>query len=523
MRRDRRGHPLTTAARPVRPADHADSGEPDEPAWSELLVQLDDDGGEALAAAVRALPHTPWLTVLDAYVQAGRVVLVLPATDRSLGEALRDGLDRDVAEVLLWSFDETLHLLEEQGLAPAALDPDAVGLTPSGDVLLLPATGPAPPEAEREAELLLAALRAADGAPGAALVPRAAPVVRTAEAAPVESPTAPVPAPTPSRPSTVLPPVVEEVVERPAVRPTPRPRQVGRLEGRSSAATWGRTVLLSALAAVTVLAVGFLLTDRDPAPRRSSASSEAAQTSGAAATSPGGGLDALVQDLSREPSLAGGASRALLGQLQQVQTAEGPRRAAAAAAALQTVAASPPDDAAVLRRIRAVVRPIAQPADLAGLTALLRVDPTAPGTDGPEVLSRLVALQALPASELARTKAQDLAAFVASRAVLGGLSPTFADIAGDVLRPLAQPADLPALLRAVRVQPERFGPGTPGVIGRLDQLGRLRGDAARSEAAALLAAIDAQVAGGTVTKAFQDIAAPVLRPIAMTTATGDAR
>ena len=510
VRRDLEVNALNTSIRSATEDDRRASPAP--PVLDELTVRLHDEGGEALATAVRALPHTPWLTFLDAYVDDGQVVVVLPTTDRSLGDVLREGLHPDVAQVLLWSFDESMDLLFDQGLAPATLDPDSVGVTVGGNILLLPTTGPASAAVERDAVQLIARLEAADGTPDPHFGAAEATEWPAAQDASVAGRAGGSASPVPSGDAAA--PV------RGPLDPTPAYRRADVQPGGSSASSWGRTAVLAGVLAGAVLLAGVVLGDRQTATGREGASSVPADRPAATSELPAEDLDTLVADLAEDPALRQDEGRALVQQLEQIQATEGPRRAASAAATLETLVRTPLEDARTAARVRAVVRPIAQPADVAGLIALVEVDPTSHGPAGPVVLSRLKELQALPPSELARTKAQDLAAFVASRSRSRELTATFADIARTVLRPLAQPADLPALLRAVQVQPERFGPGTPALVARLDKLVGLQGDAARSEAAALLEAIDAQVAGGSVSKDFQDIAEPVLNPIATATATG---
>lgn len=453
-----------------------------------LLVALDNGGDEPLASELRGLPRTPWITVLDAYVENEQVVVVLPMAQASLREGVETGLPPMTAERLQSSLQDTLELLHDRGLSPSSLRPDDLGLTTDGNVLLLPRAGVLTSDDLEEADLLLSVLAAAEDGD----------VWADEEI------------------------WLEDDANEPAEGETSTRVEQWAVAAPGGSAGWRRTSLLVLGTASAVLLTGAVVTSLDRSETASPAAAQQRSEAPVATTSSadsGETLDALVQDLSEDPASAGSRGPALVRQLQQVQRSEGAQRASEAAAALELVDVAQGGSSAVGSRVRAVLQPLAQPADLDGLIALLQVDPASHGELGPSVLDRLIVLRDDLMGEPARTEAQDLAAVIAAGARRDELTNTFAELASGVLQPLAQPPDLPSLIAAVQVQPERFGPRAPALLARLKALAGLPDYAARSEAEGLLLLIEDGVRQGVLSAALQDIAEPVLRPLADPTVT----
>ena len=452
------------------------------------VTRLTADRPEQLARRLRGTSPTPWWRVLDAVVDAGTVVVITPAPGSVLGDHLRRGVPAHTATALVAGLQPTLEGLQALGLRPQTLDPDRVWATADGQLLLLPVSGPGP--GADEVAALLGALGSGPAEP-----------LGSGPAEPLAAvPDAPMTAP------------LRLAVRDPEPETTRLPRPSLRTDGTSHR-PWpgrrGRTIAVAGVAAVAALGAGVLAL----APNDEPAASVATSRSGAAAVDP---LRAATRALEQSPVDAGPAGPDLVQRLRGIEGSSGVERSFAAAGLVETVRtgrARGTLQGPLVDAVEQAATPLARPPDLAALIDVVEVEPSAFGPRTPEFLGRLQTLKTGLTGEAARAEAQDLWQIVQAGPAEGEFTPTFAALAAPVLRDLAVPADLAALVAAARVEPARFGPRTPKFLGRLQKLTTLQGQARTVEARDLLQIVQAGVGKRQFTPSFRDIAVPVLQPL----------
>ena len=418
-----------TSERYVLPAEGEDVGQ-DVLLDTEITVAtLDSDQPGRLARVLRQLPAGDWLDLRDAFVHESRVVVVLPATDGTLAQAVASGMPGHRRSALAEMLRPALRVLDEHGLSPRTLDPARVAMSRTGFPLLVPVEGRSV-ATDQEPRAVLALLGVVDPGPVEPAVGRGPGLPPAAAAGPGPRPRPTVPAP----------------VRRVGLSPAETGDRGRTWAGRGAVIVlvallaWGAAIAVSQRP-VTVeesAPVTDALPASAPAVEDPIASLAPAAPPVAPSTVPG-----LVEVLRADPSAAGAAGPALLASLEAVGSSTGSQQAFTAAGALELVRTGREDGSLVgplVDRAEGLSRPLAQPADLAGLVALTSLDPAAFGPRTPKFLGRLQALQSAPAGDAAVVESTELLAIVRAGPGLGEFTPTFAALAEPVLVPLtAQP------------------------------------------------------------------------------------
>ena len=418
-----------TSERYVLPAEGEDVGQ-DVLLDTEITVAtLDSDQPGRLARVLRQLPAGDWLDLRDAFVHESRVVVVLPATDGTLAQAVASGMPGHRRSALAEMLRPALRVLDEHGLSPRTLDPARVAMSRTGFPLLVPVEGRSV-ATDQEPRAVLALLGVVDPGPVEPAVGRGPGLPPAAAAGPGPRPRPTVPAP----------------VRRVGLSPAETGDRGRTWAGRGAVIVlvallaWGAAIAVSQRP-VTVeesAPVTDALPASAPAVEDPIASLAPAAPPVAPSTVPG-----LVEVLRADPSAAGAAGPALLASLEAVGSSTGSQQAFTAAGALELVRTGREDGSLVgplVDRAEGLSRGLAQPADLAGLVALTSVDPAAFGPRTPKFLGRLQALQSAPAGDAAVVESTELLAIVRAGPGLGEFTPTFAALAEPVLVPLtAQP------------------------------------------------------------------------------------
>ena len=430
-------------------------------------VRLDSEQPARLARVLRQLPGGDWLDLRDAFVHEGRVVVVLPTTNGTLAQAAA-GMPEHRRSALADMLRPTLRVLQEHGLSPRTLDASRILMSRAGLPLLVPVEGASPEATDHQLPATLGLLGVVEPGParaGSLGDPGTLPAATVVDGTAAASGTAALAAA--GAGATGVGSAKADTVTSPTVagdpRPRPQPSAPVRRVGLSPAETGdrGRTwagrgvviVLVALLAWGGAIALAQRSGPEDQAPAAGAPGTGATAAVEETVASPvppappvaeqPSTVHDLVEALRADPAAAGAAGPALLASLEAVGSSTGPQQAYTAAAAIELVRTG--REAGTLTgplvdQADELVRPIAQPADLAALVAMTSVDPAAFGPRTPKFLGRLQALQAAPAGEAATVEATDLLAIVRAGPGLGEFTPTFAALAEPALLPLtAQP------------------------------------------------------------------------------------
>ena len=417
------------------------------------VATLDSDQPGRLARVLRQLPAGDWLDLRDAFVHESRVVVVLPATDGTLAQAVASGMPGHRRSALAEMLRPALRVLDEHGLSPRTLDPARVAMSRTGFPLLVPVEGRSV-ATDQEPRAVLALLGVVDPGPVEPAVGRGPGLPPAAAAGSWVTATA---TGSTATGSTVA--ALAAAGPGPRPRPTvPAPvRRVGLspAETGDRGRTWAGRGAVIVLVALLAWGAAIAVSQRPVTVEESAPVTDALPASAPAVEDPIASLapaappvvpstvPGLVEVLRADPSAAGAAGPALLASLEAVGSSTGSQQAFAAAGALELVRTGREDGSLVgplVDRAEGLSRPLAQPADLAGLVALTSVDPAAFGPRTPTFLGRLQALQSAPAGDAAVVESTELLAIVRAGPGLGEFTPTFAALAEPVLVPLtAQP------------------------------------------------------------------------------------
>ena len=418
-----------TSERYVLPAEGEDVGQ-DVLLDTEITVAtLDSDQPGRLARVLRQLPAGDWLDLRDAFVHESRVVVVLPATDGTLAQAVASGMPGHRRSALAEMLRPALRVLDEHGLSPRTLDPARVAMSRTGFPLLVPVEGRSV-ATDQEPRAVLALLGVVDPGPVEPDVGRGPGLPLTAAAGPGPHPR----------------PTVPAAVRRVGLSPA---------ETGDRGRTWASRGAVIVLVALLAWGAAIAVSQRSVTVEESAPGTVALPASASAVEDPvvplapvappvaPSTVPGLVEVLRADPLAAGAAGPALLASLEAVGSSTGSQQAFTAAGALELVRTGREDGSLVgplVDRAEGLSRPLAQPADLAGLVALTSVDPAAFGPRTPKFLGRLQALQSAPAGDAAVVESTELLAIVRAGPGLGEFTPTFAALAEPVLVPLtAQP------------------------------------------------------------------------------------
>ena len=159
---------------------------------------------------------------------------------------------------------------------------------------------------------------------------------------------------------------------------------------------------------------------------------------------------------------------------------------------------------------------VAAPPDLVALVRLALHDPSALGSAGAELTSRLYALDHRTQGERVPPAAAATRSFIRKGVGTGALVPAVGRAADPVLTPLARPEPLrklDALIAELRRDPRTAGPDGRTVLSRLQSLDTLTVYRRTFEARALTGILRDGPRNGGLTAAFRDRALPVLQPL----------